>query len=49
MVGDELKIKHSANINGQEWSCTGQVFKIPDSELLNFTILIKLYYFRPLG
>ncbi|PAV62506.1 hypothetical protein WR25_00136 [Diploscapter pachys] len=31
MVGDELKIKHSANINGQEWSCTGQVFKIPDN------------------
>ncbi|EYC41470.1 hypothetical protein Y032_0568g57 [Ancylostoma ceylanicum] len=30
MIGDELRLKHSQTIE-REWSCLGQVFKIPDN------------------
>ncbi|CAI4225896.1 unnamed protein product [Auanema sp. JU1783] len=30
MIGDELNLKHSQTIDS-EWSCRGQVFKIPDN------------------
>ncbi|CAD6186228.1 unnamed protein product [Caenorhabditis auriculariae] len=31
MIGDELRLKHTQTVDGSEWTCTGQVFKIPDN------------------
>ena len=34
--GDELRLKHSQTVDGSEWTKTGSVMKIPDS---NFSYL----------